>query len=145
MKKFITSIALIVVMASATFAEYRFVEETPNTNSVLSVPITAPSLLKSVYCTVSATSETNSFTITYVTKKDGVTNTLATPVADVIQGEAFPAQITYYNYDSDSSTGDTEWLQPGDTLLLTSNDATNTDYSNVTYRVSLEVDRARSR
>lgn len=115
----------------------RVVERQPGTNNVLSVSITKPSLLKSIVNEISATGEMNSFTITFTfLTEDANTYTLATAVADQVGGSE---TVQYYNYDSDSSTGDTQWLQAGDTLLLTGNDGTPTAYSNVTYRIVLET------
>ena len=140
MKKNLAVLA-VLFLAASSFAESRFIENSPDTNDLLTINITAPSLLKSIENDISASGETNSFTITYVSK-DSVTFTYATAVADQIAGAE---TVSFYNYDNDSSTGNTVWLQPGDSLRLTGNDGTQTDNTNVAYRVVLEIDRARSR
>lgn len=139
MKKMFTFVAVIVAFASVSMAETRVVEGSPATNDVFTVPITAPSLLKTIENDITASGETNSFTITYLSK-DATTFTYATAVADQIAGAE---TVQHYNYDSDSSTGNTVWLQAGDTLYLTGNDGAQTDSTNVEYRVVLEIDRSR--
>lgn len=134
MKKLLVTLIAAMVGVSA-FAGTRIIDQQPATNDVLAISITDASLLKSISNDITASGETNSFTITYTTA-DSVTYTLATAVADQIAGAE---TVSYYNYDNDSSTGNTVVLKRGDTLYLTGNDATQTDYSNVWYRVVIET------
>jgi len=134
MKKLLVTLIAAMVGVSA-FAGTRIIDQQPATNDVLAISITDASLLKSISNDITAAGETNSFTITYTTD-DSVTYTLATAVADQIAGAE---TVSYYNYDNDSSTGNTVVLKRGDTLYLTGNDATQTDYSNVWYRVVIET------
>ena len=137
MKKLIIS-ALAMIVAVTVFAEYRVVDGTPNASGVLNIGITDYSRLSSIICDVTASGETNSFTITVQTIYPvGTTNvmTYATAIADQIAG----AEVaTIYNTDMDTTTLHTQWLKPGDVLKLTGNDGTQTAYSNVYYRVVLE-------
>ena len=139
MKKWITLFAVMAVVFAGYAQKLRVLEGQPNSSDVYTITITDYTRLNSIICDVSASGETNSFTITAQTVPvSGTTNTYtyATAVADDIAG----AEVThFYNHDADSATGDTMWLKPGDKLLLTGNDATQTDYSNVYYRVVLEV------
>jgi hypothetical protein len=138
MKKLLFILAMLV-MGTASHGEQRVVEGTPATNDVYTITITAPALLLSIENDITAASETNSFTITYLSK-DGTTFTYATAVADQIAGAE---TVSFYNYDADSSTGNTVWLQKGDTLYLTGNDGSQTDSTNVEYRVVFDIDRSR--
>jgi hypothetical protein len=141
MKRTILAVA-VIALAGTAFGQSRVVdtirvyEGSPVATDIAAITITSPSLLKSISSGISASGETNSFTITYVSK-GGITSTLATAVTDDIAGSE---SVNYYNYDADSATGDTVWLQKGDVLSLTGNDGTQTDYSNVIYRVVFEVD-----
>lgn len=136
MKKLLTIAAVLV--AVMTFGDFRVIDSQPNSSDVLSIGITDYSRLASIHCDIKAASETNSFTITFVTvPTTGTTNTYtyATAIADDIAG----AEVAHiYNTDMDATTLHTQWLKPGDKLLFTGNDAAQTAYSNVHYRVVLE-------
>lgn len=138
MKKILTIIAIMAVASFANAEKYRIVEGSPGTNNIYSVSITDYSQLSSISCAVTGTG-TNSYTITYTSVDEGETYTYATAVADIIGGSANDGVKTMYNTDQDTTTNHTEWLKPGDTLKLTGNDASQTAYSNVTYRVVLKV------
>lgn len=141
MKKTVLVMAMVTaVLSAAAQAGMRVVEVQPGTNQVATVAITQPSLLQSINCFVSATGQTNSYTITYVGAEDGRTLTLATAIADCINGTATSGKATIFNSDMDTTTLHTEWLRAGDTLKLTGNDATQTAYSNVWYRVVFKTE-----
>lgn len=138
MKKTLSILAVVLIAGIAFAGKYRILEGQPNSSDVYTITATDVSRLASIICDVSATGETNSFTITAQTiPVSGTTNTYtyATAVADDI---AAAETVHVYNYDHDSSTGDTMWLRRGDKLILTGNDATQTAYSNVYYYVVLE-------
>jgi hypothetical protein len=137
MKKIITLLAVVGLVVGAQ-AKFRFLEGQP-TSDVYSISITDDGTrLSSISCLVAGT-ETNSYTITYVSEEDSQTYVYAPAITDVIGGGASDGVKNIYNSDQDTTTLHTEWLKKGDTLKLTSNDGAQTDETNVYYRVVLEV------
>ena len=136
MKKILAVLA-VIAFASAVYAAdtaIRVVEDPPATNGVLSIKIVEPSLIQSIYCDVTGSGLTNIYTIGY-TSAAGETRPLAAAGDTVLTASAYTDSIVFFNYDADSSTGATEWLQPGDTFKIT---GTGSGFTNSTFRVVLK-------
>lgn len=135
------SVLLMIAVGSLTVSAFagtavRVVESAPGTNAVLSIPILRPSLLKTVYCDVSTATSTNIYTIAY-TSAAGKTRPLTAAGDTVLTDSDYSNSIVFFNYDSDSSTGNTEWLRQGDTFKITGT-GSGSGATNCTYRVVFE-------
>ena len=135
------SVLLMIAVGSLTVSAFagtavRVVESAPGTNAVLSIPIVRPSLLKSVYCDVSSATSTNIYTISY-TSAAGETRLLAADGDIVLTATPYADSIVFFNYDSTSTTGATEWLRQGDTFKITGT-GSGSGATQCTYRVVFE-------
>jgi len=124
MKKLIGFLAVAIVATS--FAGLRVVEQPSDIDGDLNITITEYSLLKTVNGDVQVSGQTNAYTLAATAYfKSGATSytnsyTVAAS-ANMIAGSEAPV---HFNYDSDSSTGNTEWLKPGDIFVIAGSTST---------------------
>ena len=125
MKKFL-GIAVAAALVVTALAEVRVVEAPSDIDGDLNITITDYSLLKSINGDVQVSGQTNAYTVAvtsyFQSGATSYTNSYSVASsANMVQGSESPV---FFNYDADSSTGNTEWLKPGDILVLAGSTST---------------------
>lgn len=120
MKKFIT-LSLVALVAVASYAgKIRIAEVLSDADGDATISVTDYSTVVGIMGDVIVSGQTNTYTAsvssTFATNGTSVTASYAyiTTQTDIQGSET----AKFFNYDADSSTGDLQWLKPGDSLVI---------------------------